>query len=468
MARWVQSVALLLAVGCGSGEVIGLEPFADAEIRAILVLSPTGASAQLVPGDAAFRLPLGDEEVEVWLFAYSLATLAETFPGLSGLDASEVARELTVEASVTTAAPAPQTNRVARTALSAGSSEVRYVIVDWPTWQARVAAGGPVLSLRPTKPKSPCEVAKVTPLTVPIDVGLGDAVFTGENSALMFGPVYGGSDQRPMVVARWDGDAVTRLPEDPALTGRPNSAVNDGKDALYVVGSGGAFRLRLAGQLVERVRLPWPVARVDRGFEGAPWFAGDGIAVSTATAAAPTVVADYRWGAESVFARASDEIFTFEIEHSVGEPRHIIRGFDGTAWTHEHAVAGFDELHGLSGDANSTLAWGLYELMLARGDDGMWRALPQPFARSLHFRDVASLGGGRFIAALSSGFNRPLHTGAAAIWDGEAWCALDVGPVRRLLGVAVSPDKRTALVVGERQNGDGSPHALRIELAPSR
>lgn len=457
---------LLVLTQCADRAFVATEPFTDADVRVVVVLSDGGDTARVLAKDDAFRLRLDREfEMEVWVFAYALSDLTAAYPSLTGEPADAVVSRLEASLGDASVRLAPQTATVARALVtSEGPDAVPYETVGWAIWQARVTGGAPALSLALSAggAQTPCERATVEALDIPgTSRGLVDAVYTGVDSALFIGPSSGSRT----VVARIDGDQVTTIPEDRRLTGRPVSMAWDGADTAFVVSGGRATRLALDGTFAGLLATPANLRWVSRGYDGSMWFGGQsGLMTLLAGGALAASVDHYRWEADSVYAAAPDRLWAYEKTDGggVSEPMKHIRHYDGTDWRIELNLAGFDELIGITGDATTTLAYGYYELALTRDSAGQWKPLPQPFSQAYHFRDVAMLGDGRFVTAMSNGFMSPGRVGVAVLWLGDAYCTFDLPSVGHLYGVDVSPRKDAILVVGAGH--EGKARAFRIRL----
>ena len=466
-------ISILVLSACDAS-FVATEPFVDAELRVIVTLSRLSQternSVKVLAGDAPFHLSLesvfeSQAHADIWVFAYSREEIVTAYPALAGKSAEEIAELLSPRLGVPDVLP-PVPREVARASVvQDGPKDVQYEKVAWADWQAQVdSKNAPGFGFYPDDPNvlDPCEKIKITPVSVTSTVPLFRVRIIDANTALAFGPIMRpASSATPMTILRVENEAVMQLPADARLLGNLSSVARTTEDSMIIVGRQ-VMQIDNRGLAMDPPSFsqPFHVSGVTSGVADTVYFYGpDGIAELTSGATIAVHRQDYTWALNDLAAPRPDLMVA--AEHS----RQSLRVFDGSSWKVEYMQDAFGPDLNLARGRENTVAYGTFQVALLRDHDGRWNTLPEPFRGALHYRDVADLGAGRFIAVASTTLMRPIRSGAAAIWLGDAWCVLPIEESKGLFGVDVSPDRRWAYIVGDAGGvAKGAPAFYRLDL----
>ena len=245
-----------------------------------------------------------------------------------------------------------------------------------------------------------------------------------------------------MVIGQIVDQRATLLAAQEEISGNIKRAAFDGRDTVHLVGRG-IFAVGIDGNAKPPAGLPaeFSAEGVVRGADGDIYFYGEsGIAKLERTSSTAKILSDFRHAANRMYAVSEDLVAAFD------EGDRTLWTYDGSAWNPELSIAGLEAVYGIGGDEDVLVVYGKAQLAYVR-KDRTWTRLPEAFA-SGHFRDLVGIGQGRFIVVASSSYQTTPSIGRAAIWSGSKWCELDVPMSAGLEGVDVSPDGRTAYLVG--------------------
>ncbi len=135
-------IALLLGASCGAG-VTAVEPTEGSVLRVIATFADGEMEISSLVGDAAFkknieRLRSDSRTMEVWVFGYSMATLAGTYPGLDGVLPEDLKLRVVPRLGTTPEGHVPpDADVVLTTTIDDGSgTSIEYDTKTWGEWEA--------------------------------------------------------------------------------------------------------------------------------------------------------------------------------------------------------------------------------------------------------------------------------------------------------------------------------------------
>lgn len=172
------AVALAVAMSsCGSSFNAVEDVPGPVEVRIVVTFSAEGRSVRALVGTEPFRRNLktlfdDDDTLEVWVFAYTRATLVDHFPAFDGMLASEITPALAPQFDQNGFEP-PIADRVLTTTIDSGTSKsVTYESTDWAGW----------LQQSQTSPRAPFSLHVAPALACP-QTGQAFRMFTLDDAA---------------------------------------------------------------------------------------------------------------------------------------------------------------------------------------------------------------------------------------------------------------------------------------------
>jgi hypothetical protein len=454
-------LCLTLATACGDSRYRAVEEWTNPpEVRVAALFSAGVSSARALTAGEPLQLDLGDgfergSALEVWLFGYDLAGLAEAYPGLAGRSAAEVATLL----SPRMVPEVPETVPPAREILTGivsndGPAEVVYTRRDFAAWTAEVEAGRKQALVFELPQAVLCGAIEATAIEVPATLDPQAIAAISPQAAIVAGRSTAGGTG--VELARLDGDRFTALPARAErapvrgpLSWDPTTNSGYGVDAL-----GALFRFGPEGEVL-------PVTQYADGARGA-WVGRDGT----------LMVEDYdlfilRNGAWSF-------LIENEMDRKPGELLRVLTRDQlavlSVCWVTEliqnQSTLHFADLRcaneGIGRRDTNDIAIDADGVALA-GNSGRVAIYDRrtktrvEHAGALGRADmqvIAALGRGRYVAG---------GAGVLAVWLAPGWCTLPIDGDRSFIAASSSPTDHAAFLISEpRVPGAATVHRVRV------
>jgi len=445
---WLASLVLL---GCDVS-YHAVEPLESHDVRVVVSIAGADVRVEALAGDVPYRFDLAphfdrEDPVEIWIFAYTIAELAETMPLLADMSATQVAAALDPRFTSGSGVPLPTANQVLRTSLRRGEEGTAYRLGSWSDWtEAALDRELGRLSAHPPNDGGfvDCGSLELRRIESPIPANLSRAIALDDSTYLVSGqpPGAGSSDPTLFVEVRRSGATVR--PTRAAVRDQPAGLAHrtDGTIAVASSPLNRIFTVTSTGGAAPELYVPRgaDVKSIVSGGDGAVVLFGPaGVWIERGP--------DFELAGgldRAVWAAARDA--------------SQIAAYDGQAiwfwsdaqWRNEYRLTFPESISRMAGDADVMVAVGSHELVLVRDPEtGAWHTLPRPWDAGHHLRGVAGLGGGDFITVGKNG--------AVAVRRSGRWCTANTGTLDGLWDVAVSPGRQSALAVGRPPPDIGGP-----------